>query len=86
MLYKNDRFDKAMSDFEEKKKTTKQTFIADKDFVKVRKDTFDSMNNVINEFKKIMELQSKLQTIFNEVDSYANSYKLFEKENQKYKK
>ena len=33
-----------------------------------------------------MELQPKLQTIFNEVDSYANSYKSLEKENQKYKK
>ena len=67
-------------------KTTKQTFIVDKDFVKVRKDTFDSMNNVINESKKVMELQPKLQTIFNEVDNYANSYKSLEKENQKYKK
>ena len=83
---KNDRFDKAMADFDEKMKSTKQTFIVDKDFVKVKKDTFDSMNNVINESKKVMELQPKLQTIFNEVDSYANSYKYLEKENQKYKK
>ncbi len=83
---KNDRFDKAMNDFEEKMKTTKQTFIIDKDFVKVKKDTFESMNNVISESKKVMELQPKLQTIFNEVDSYANSYKSLEKENQKYKK
>ena len=83
---RNDRIDKAMSDFEEKMKTTKQTLIIDKDFVKVKKDTFDSMNNVISESKKVMELQPKLQTIFNEVDSYANSYKSLEKENQKYKK
>lgn len=83
---RNDRIDKAMADFEEKMKTTKQTLIIDKDFVKVKKDTFESMNNVINESKKVMELQPKLQTIFNEVDSYANSYKSLEKENQKYKK
>jgi len=83
---RNDRIDKAMADFEEKMKTTKQTFIIDKDFVKVKKDTFDSMNNVISESKKVMEIQPKLQTIFNEVDSYANSYKSLEKENQKYKK
>ncbi len=83
---RNDRIDKAMADFEEKMKTTKQTLIIDKDFVKVKKDTFDSMNNVISESKKVMELQPKLQTIFNEVDSYANSYKTLEKENQKYKK
>lgn len=83
---RNDRIDKAMADFEEKMKTTKQTLIIDKDFVKVKKDTFDSMNNVISESKKVMELQPKLQTIFNEVDSYANSYKSLEKENQKYNK
>ena len=83
---RNDRIDKAMADFEEKMKTTKQTLIIDKDFVKVKKDTFDSMNNVISESKKVMELQPKLQTIFNEVDSYANSYKSLENENQKYKK
>ena len=82
---RNDRIDKAMADFEEKMKTTKQTLIIDKDFVKVKKDTFESMNNVIKESKKVMELQPKLQTIFNEVDSYANSYKSLEKENQKYK-
>ena len=83
---RNDRIDKAMADFEEKMKTTKQTLIIDKDFVKVKKGTFDSMNNVISESKKVMELQPKLQTIFNEVDGYANSYKSLEKENQKYKK
>ena len=83
---RNNRIDKAMADFEEKMKTTKQTLIIDKDFVKVKKDTFDSMNNVISESKKVMELQPKLQTIFNEVDSYTNSYKSLEKENQKYKK
>lgn len=82
---RNDRIDKAMADFEEKMKTTKQTLIIDKDFVKVKKDTFESMNNVIKESKKVMELQPKLQMIFNEVDSYANSYKSLEKENQKYK-
>jgi len=83
---KNDRLDKAMSEFEDKMKTTKESFLVGKDFVKVRKDTFDSMNNVISESKKVMEMQPKLQAIFNEVDSYANSYKSLEKENQKYKK
>ena len=83
---KNERFVESLNDFEEKMKTTKQTFIVDKDYVKVKKDTFDSMNNVIKESKKVMELQPKLQAIFNEVDSYANSYKSLEKENQKYKK
>lgn len=74
-----------MNDFEEKMKTTKQTLIIDKDFVKVKKDTFESMNNVIEETKKIKELQPKLEHVFNEVDSYTTSYRTLEKENQKYK-
>lgn len=82
---RNDRLDKAMNDFEEKMKTTKQTLIVDKDYVKVRKDTFESMNNVIEETKKIKELQPKLEHVFNEVDTYTTSYKTLEKENQKYK-
>lgn len=82
---RNNRLDKAMNDFEEKMKTTKQTLIIDKDFVKVKKDTFESMNNVIEETKKIKELQPKLEHVFNEVDSYTISYRTLEKENQKYK-
>ena len=45
----------------------------------------DNQHIKIKEYKKVMELQPKLPTIFNEVDSYANSYKSLEKENQKYK-
>ena len=82
---RNNRLDKAMSDFEEKMKTTKQILIIDKNFVKVKKDTFESMNNVIEETKKIKELQPKLEHVFNEVDTYATSYRTLEKENQKYK-
>ena len=37
-------------------KTTKSTII-DKEYVKVRKDTFDSMNNVIEETKKAIEFE-----------------------------
>ena len=83
---KNDRLDKAMNYFDEKMKTTKESFLVGKDYVKVKKDTFDSMNNVIKESKKIMEMQLKLQIIFNEVDSYANSYKSLKKQNKKYEK
>ena len=82
---KSDRLDKAMNEFEEQMKTNKKIPFDNKHVI-LEKETFDSMNNVINESKKVMELQPKLQTIFNEVDSYANSYKSLEKENQKYKK
>ena len=78
---KSDRLDKAMNDFEEQMKTNKKIPFDNKHVI-LEKETFDSMNNVISESKKVMELQPKLQTIFNEVDSYANSYKSLEKENQ----
>ena len=52
-------------------------------FIKLLKNVLLILNP---ESKKVMELQPKLQTIFNKVDSYANSYKSLEKENQKYRK
>ena len=60
---RNDRLDKVMDDFNEKMKTTKNTII-DKDYVKVRKDTFDSMNNVIKETEKIIEMHLKLTVLY----------------------
>ena len=77
----NKRLDSAMNDFEEKMKTTKNTII-DKEYVKVRKDTFDSMQNVIKETKNAIEFQPKLESLFNEVDNYTKSHQSLEKENQ----
>ena len=77
----NKRLDNAMNDFEEKMKTTKNTII-DKEYVKVKKDTFDSMQNVIKETKKAIEFQPKLESLFNEVDTYTKSHQTLEKENQ----
>ena len=82
---RNEKFDNAMSEFEENMKSNKNA-IFDKEYVKVKRETFDSMNKVINESKKVREIQPKLQTIFNEVENYANSYKSLEKENKKYAK
>ena len=82
---RNEKFDSAMSEFEENMKSNKNA-IFDKEYVKVKRETFDSMNKVIDESKKVREIQPKLQTIFNEVESYANSYKSLEKENKKYAK
>ncbi len=75
----NKRLDNAMNDL--KMKTTKNTII-DKEYVKVRKDTFDSMQNVIKETKKAIEFQPKLESLFNEVDTYTKSHQTLEKENQ----
>lgn len=60
-------------------KTTKSTII-DKDYVRVRKDTFDSMKNVIKETKKAVEFQPKINELFNEIDTYTKSHQTLEKE------
>ncbi len=61
-------------------KTTKCTLI-DKDYLKVRKDTFDSMQNVIKETKKAIEFQPKIEQLFNEVDTFTKSHQTLEKDN-----
>ena len=82
---RNDRLDKVMNEFEEQMKTTK-TIPFDKKHIVVEKDTFDTMNKVIKESKKVMELQLKINEVFNEVDSYIASYNSLEKDNQKYQR
>lgn len=47
-----------MNDFEEKMKTIKTTLI-DKDYVKIRKDTFDSIQNVIKKLKRLWNFNLK---------------------------
>ena len=51
-----------------------------------KKDTFNSMNKVIEQTKKVMEMQPKIQKVYNEVDEYAESYKYLEKENENIQK
>ena len=67
-------------------KTTKNTILIDKEFVKVKKDTFESMNNVIKETKSAMNFQPKIQQLFNEVDNYTKSHQTLEKENQNFQR
>lgn len=74
-----------MKELETKMTSNKET-IFDKEYVKIKKDTFDSMNKVIEETKKIMEIQPKIQKVYNEVDTYAKSYKYLEKENENIQK
>jgi len=57
----------------------------DKKHVVIDKATFDTMNWLINESKKIKELVPKIKQVFNEVNNYADSYKSLEKENQNIK-
>lgn len=82
---RNNRLDKVMNEFDEKMKTTKNIPF-NKNQVIINKDTFDTINKVINESRKIRKLQPKIEQVFNEVNNYANSYKSLEKENQNIKR
>jgi len=81
----NKNIDNAMKDFNEKMKTTKSSII-DKEYVKVKKDTFDSMNKVIEETKKAIEFQPKVESLFNEIDTFTRSHKSLETENKNIKR
>ena len=74
-----------MNKLEEQMKTSK-TIPFDKKHIVVEKDTFDTMNMVIIETKKVKELQSKIEQVFNDINSYVNSYNSLDKENKKYQR
>ena len=65
---RNERLDKAMNKLEEQMNTTK-TIPFDKKHIVVEKDTFDTMNMVIMETKKVKELQPKMEQVFNDINS-----------------
>lgn len=77
----NSKIDEAMKEFNEKQKTTKNIPF-NKTHVLVEKETFDSMNKVIRETKKAIEIEPKIKNLFDEVDSFAKSHQSLEKENQ----
>ena len=82
---RNGRLDKAINEFDEQMKTTKNIPFT-KNQVIVNVDTFSTMKKIVKESKKVVELQPKINEVFDEINGYASGYKIFEKENQKYKK
>ena len=70
----------------DKQMETSKTIPFDKKHIIVQKDTFDTMHKAINESKKVMELQPKINEVFNEINNYADSYNFLEKDNQRYKR
>lgn len=74
-----------MTNLEEQMKSNKEVMF-DKEYVKVKKETFNTMNHVFKETKKVMEIQPKLQQVFDEGDSYSQNYISVQKENKRIKK
>ena len=77
----NRKLDNAINDFENKMETTKNILFY-KEYLKVKKDTFDFMNKVIIESKKIMEFQPRIEQLFSKVDTFTKSHQTLETQNK----
>lgn len=82
---KTQKLNDSVKDLQDKMQTNKNVLF-DKEYVKIKKDTFESMNKVIDDATKVMDLRPKLEKVYNEVDSYTKSYQSLKKENNSYKR
>ena len=81
---KTQRLSNSVKDLQDKMKSNKNVLF-DKEYVKIKKDTFDTMNKVIDDATNVMNLQPKLEKVYKEVDSYTKSYQSIKRENNIYK-
>ena len=81
---KTQRLSESVKDLQDKMKSNKNVLF-DKEYVKIKKDTFDTMNKVIDDATNVMNLQPKLEKVYKEVDSYTKSYQSIKRENNIYK-
>lgn len=78
---KNNRLNEVIKDFEDKAELADETLV-DNEYIKIKKDTFDSMKKVIKETKKVADMAPKVQSLMGEVDNYSKSYQTIESENK----
>ena len=71
---RHEKLDNAVLQLEDNMKSNKELFL-DKEYVKIKKETFESIKKVINETKNVMEVQPKLESAFKKVDGFTSSYK-----------
>lgn len=81
---KTQRLSESVKDLQDKMKSNKNVLF-DKEYVKIKKDTFDTMNKVIDDATNVMNLQPRLEKVYKEVDSYTKSYQSLKRENDLYK-
>ena len=81
---KTQRLSNSVKNLQDKMKSNKNVLF-DKEYVKIKKDTFDTMNKVIDDATNVMNLQPKLEKVYKEVDSYTRSYQSIKRENDLYK-
>ncbi len=85
MTNKTSKLNNAVEELEDKMQTSKTTLL-DKEYIKVKKDTFDSMKQVIEETKSIAKMQPKIEKIYKDVDNYSKSYQKILKDNNNLQK
>lgn len=81
ITHRNAKVDKAMEEFNEKMKSSKNIPF-DKKHIIIEKETFDSMKKVIKETEKALTLQPKIDNLFNQVSAFTQSHQSLEKENK----
>ena len=80
---KTQKLSESVKDLQDKMKSNKNVLF-DKEYVKIKKDTFDTMNKVIDDATNVMNLQPKLEKVYKEVDIYTRSYQSLKRENTLY--
>ena len=78
--YTNDMLENAITDLEKNMESNK-SILFDKDHIRVSKETFESMNNVVKISKKLNELQPKLETTIKKAEVYVNNYESLQSKN-----
>ena len=76
----NNMLENAITDLEKNMESNK-SILFDKDHIRVSKETFESMNNVVKISKKLNELQSKLETTIKKAEVYVNNYESLQSKN-----
>ena len=77
---RSNKLDQAISDLEIKMESNKPVLFG-KESIKIKKDTFDSMNKVIEESKKISEMKPKLDNTYKAMKEQINTYSKVQQEN-----
>ena len=78
---KHSRLEYELNEFNESLKD-KKNILFDKDYVKVKKETFDSMNRVIKEVDDLMDVQDRVEVVLGEVKDQVASYNTLERKNK----
>ena len=77
---RSNKLDQAITDLEVKMESNKPVLF-EKESIKIKKDTFDSMNKVIEESKKISEMKPKLDSTYKAMKEQINTYSKVQQEN-----